>query len=255
MCVRRPRVTQRRLCWLSAWRNFITTRRGIRSLAWCARALRKKTLAYLERLQATDDSFLASPLHTAFVVMSLASIGFQDHPIVERGLEFLLSSVHADASWSVGVNRSLTNTTFALESLSADSFGSSAVRSNSRSSDSSAAIWHDMANGHSTVSDDSTIRAIAGLDQSGMHGAKADEASLFNDRCLDWLLKSQRTEPNPLTDAAAGGWAHSDAPGALPNTLATAVRTIGAPSMVRSRCQSVSRSHRASGEPGPPMVA
>ena len=180
-------------------------------------SLQKRTLAYLARLQAADDSFLASPLHTAFVVMNLASIGLQDHPIVERGIEFLLSSVRADASWSVGVNRAITNTTFALESLSANAFGASAVRS-----ESSSAIWHDTAIGHSTVSGDSTIRAIVGVDDSGAHPIGADDASLFNDRCLDWLLKSQRTEPNPLTDTPAGGWAHSDAPGALPNTLATA---------------------------------
>ena len=89
-------------------------------------SLRKKTLACLERLQAADDSFLASPLVTAFVVMNLASMGCQEHPIVERGIEFLLSSVRADASWSVATNLATTNTALAIDSLAADHSATSA---------------------------------------------------------------------------------------------------------------------------------
>ena len=57
------------------------------------RSTRAKSLAALEHLQAADDSFLASMPLTAFVVMSLSSIGCQEHSVVGRGIEFLLSSV------------------------------------------------------------------------------------------------------------------------------------------------------------------
>ena len=35
-------------------------------------------------------------------------------------------------------------------------------------------------------------------------------------------IDQQRSEPNALTEVSPGGWASSDAPGALPNTSATA---------------------------------
>ena len=59
------------------------------------RSIWKKSLTILEQLQAADDSFLASVPLTAFVVMSLGSVGCQDHTIVRRGIEFLLSSLRA----------------------------------------------------------------------------------------------------------------------------------------------------------------
>jgi squalene-hopene/tetraprenyl-beta-curcumene cyclase len=49
-----------------------------------------------------------------------------------------------------------------------------------------------------------------------------DHTLLFNEECLRWLLESQRTEPDRLTNVPPGGWAWSDAPGALPNVTSTA---------------------------------
>src|SRR4051812_16653192 len=78
----------------------------------------RKSLTVLEQLQAADDSFLASVPLTAFVVMSLGSVGCQEHSIVERGIEFLLSSVRADSSWSNTPNRAVSNSALALANLS-----------------------------------------------------------------------------------------------------------------------------------------
>lgn len=208
------------------------------------RSLRSRTLAHLERLQAEDDSFLASPLSTAFVVMSLASIGCQEHAIVERGIEFLLSSVRADSSWSVTANLATLNTTLVLDSLAAESSASRAMRWNDQQGGerlaatdrraSNAAYWQDTATAHETVTEHSPDQAIGESDHRAAEGATADNADLFSDRCLDWLLKGQQSRLDVLTDAPAGGWGDSDAAGAVPNTTATAGALVALESFCRN---------------------
>src|SRR5262249_3643487 len=80
-------------------------------------SVKAKSLALLERCQAADDSYLASIPMTSFVVMSLSSIGCQDHVVVRRGIEFLFASVRADSSWSIAPNLAVYNTALAWNSL------------------------------------------------------------------------------------------------------------------------------------------
>ena len=148
------------------------------------RSVRSKALLILERLQAADDSFLASVPITAFVVMSLSSMGCQDHPIVRRGIEFLLSSVRADSSWSVTPNLAVSNTALALSSL--------------------------------------TEPPAATQGEWISHDHEHAESAACDERSIDWLLANQRREPNAVTDVLEGGWAMSDSIGSLPNTIATA---------------------------------
>jgi squalene-hopene/tetraprenyl-beta-curcumene cyclase len=150
---------------------------------WLRNWARTTSLKALENWQAADGSFLASPAFTAFVVMNVASIGYQDHAVVTNGVEFLLSSVRADASWSLTTNIAVTNTALAL------------AASDTSTSDASES-WHD---GHAPAED-----------------------AVYDSQCLDWLLDQQRTKSDSVTHVAAGGWAASDSPGALPNTLDTA---------------------------------
>ncbi len=176
--------------------------------------LRKKTLACLERLQAADDSFLASPFTTAFVVMSLASMGCQDHPIVERGIEFLLTSVRADASWSVATSFATTNTARAVESLAGEHVATLAGHENSpRGEDAPSAHWQETASANDTIVE---------ADRNALHPASADDVTVVTEQCAEWLLKTQHAAPSELTGAPAGGWGVSDAPGGPPNTIATA---------------------------------
>ncbi len=147
------------------------------------RTARAKSLAILERLQAECDGVLASAPLTAFVVMSLASSGCQDHPIVRRGVEFLLSLVRGDASWPIESNRALSVTTLALNNLATER--PTAARPSIRDN----------------LSPDTE-----------------DYQQLFNDRCLDWILECQRSDASPMTEVRAGGWSWSDLPGALANT-------------------------------------
>src|SRR4051794_33996298 len=83
------------------------------------RSMRTKSIAILEQLQAPDDSFLSSIPTTSFVVTSLSSIGCQDDAIVQRGIEFLLSSVRADSSWAITTDIAITNTAIAITNLAA----------------------------------------------------------------------------------------------------------------------------------------
>ena len=186
-------------------------------------SLRNKTLACLEQLQAADDSYLASPLVTSFVVMSLASMGGQEHAIVERGIEFLLSSVRADASWSVTVNLATTNTALAIESLLAGQVATLGNRCGvHQTGDAHSAHWQDTATVNDVETEHSSSHVVAQSDHTAAHGDIADENAILNDQCLEWLLNLQQLAPNKLTEAPAGGWGDSDAPGALPNTSATA---------------------------------
>lgn len=83
------------------------------------RLARPRTLAALENIQPPGGGFLeASPL-TAFVVMSLAASGRRDHPVVRRGVEFLIRSVRPDGSWPIDTNLATWVTTLSVNALAA----------------------------------------------------------------------------------------------------------------------------------------
>jgi squalene-hopene/tetraprenyl-beta-curcumene cyclase len=63
------------------------------------RAVQPAALATIEGLQGVSGGFMESIPQTSFVVMSLAGAGLQDHAVVRRGVEFLLSTVHAEGGW------------------------------------------------------------------------------------------------------------------------------------------------------------
>ncbi len=77
----------------------------------------KKSLDLLETLQPESGGFLEAAPLTSFVVMSLASIGQTEHPVVRKGVEFLLASVRPDGSWPIDTNLATWNTTLAVNAL------------------------------------------------------------------------------------------------------------------------------------------
>lgn len=189
------------------------------------RRLRKKTLAYLEQLQAADDSFQGSPLSTAFIVMSLASTGCQEHPIVERGVEYLLSSVRADSSWSVAMNFATTNTARAYESLTAGMAESPYAWHEQHDTATIGSPWSDTATSRDTLADQMPVHVAVA--ENGMpHESRADDCSAVREKAIDWLLKTQRTAPCVSTNAPPGGWGVSDAAGAEPNSISTACALV-----------------------------
>lgn len=89
-------------------------------MRWIRNAATKRSLAVLAEKQPDSGGFLEATPLTSFVVMSLASIGETDHPVVRQGVEFLLSSVRSDGSWPIDTNLATWNTSQALLALNWD---------------------------------------------------------------------------------------------------------------------------------------
>ncbi len=83
----------------------------------CAGLLAPALLARLERLQPPHGGFLEAAPLTGFVVMALAGAGYGAHPVVARGVRFLLDTVRADGSWPIDTNLATWVTTLGVQAL------------------------------------------------------------------------------------------------------------------------------------------
>ncbi len=98
-------------------------------LRWLRQAAVAPTLAKLERIQPQGGGFLEATPLTSFVTMSLIAAGRSDHPVVERGIDFLVRSVRADGSWPIDTNLATWVTTLALNGLDDETLPESQQRS------------------------------------------------------------------------------------------------------------------------------
>ncbi|MGE0606743.1 MAG: prenyltransferase/squalene oxidase repeat-containing protein [Pirellulales bacterium] len=80
----------------------------------------EKSLQVLTQMQPASGGFLEATPLTSFVVMSLASIDRAQHPVVQKGVDFLLDSVREDGSWLIDTNLATWNTSLAVNALAAD---------------------------------------------------------------------------------------------------------------------------------------
>jgi len=76
-----------------------------------------RSLRAVERMQPASGGFLEAVPLTSFVIMGLASTGRADHPIVRRGMKFLLEAVRDDGSWPIDTNLATWNTSLATTAL------------------------------------------------------------------------------------------------------------------------------------------
>jgi squalene-hopene/tetraprenyl-beta-curcumene cyclase len=81
---------------------------------------RKRTLGLLERIQPASGGFLEATPLTSFVTMSLAGSGLADHPVAQKGMEFLVASARPDGSWAIDTNLATWVTTLSLHALSGE---------------------------------------------------------------------------------------------------------------------------------------
>jgi squalene-hopene/tetraprenyl-beta-curcumene cyclase len=88
-------------------------------LAWLRRLAEKKCLAVVESMQPHSGGFLEAVPLTAFVAMSLSSIGIPKHPIVQKAIRFLTSLQRNDGSWPVDIDLATWVTTLATNALAA----------------------------------------------------------------------------------------------------------------------------------------
>ena len=88
--------------------------RMVRNLA------RGRSLDVLTRIQPADGGFLEAAPLTSFVTMSLAAMGLADHPVVRKGVDFLVAGVRPDGSWPIDTNLATWRTTLSINALGAD---------------------------------------------------------------------------------------------------------------------------------------
>jgi len=77
-----------------------------------------RSLDVIDRMQPASGGYLEAIPLTSFVVMSLASTGRVDHPVTQRGKQFLLDTMRPDGSWPIDTNLATWNTSLALAALS-----------------------------------------------------------------------------------------------------------------------------------------
>jgi hypothetical protein len=81
---------------------------------------KKRSLAILERIQPPNGGFLEATPLTSFVTMSLAAMGLIEHPVVRKGVEFIVNSVRPDGSWPIDTNLATWVTTLSVNALGDD---------------------------------------------------------------------------------------------------------------------------------------
>lgn len=77
----------------------------------------QKSLKKLIAIQPTNGGFLEAAPLTSFVTMSLAGMGLVEHPVVKKGLDFLLNSVRPDGSWPIDTNLATWTTTLSVNAI------------------------------------------------------------------------------------------------------------------------------------------
>jgi len=90
---------------------------GLRQLR---NASRRRSLNVLERIQPSNGGFLEATPLTSFVTMSLAGMGLVEHPVVQKGVEFIVNSVRDDGSWPIDTNLATWVTTLSVNALGPD---------------------------------------------------------------------------------------------------------------------------------------
>ncbi len=76
-----------------------------------------KLSALLREIQPESGGFLEAAPLTSFVTMALASAGEKEHPVVRKGVEFLINTVRPDGSWPIDTNLATWATTLAVKAL------------------------------------------------------------------------------------------------------------------------------------------
>ena len=95
-------------------------RRPANPLARCLRAsTRARTLRVLETIQPPGGGFLEAAPLTSFVVLALAHMGLTDHPVVRKGLTFLVETVRDNGCWPIDTDLATWVTTLSVGALAA----------------------------------------------------------------------------------------------------------------------------------------
>lgn len=76
-----------------------------------------RVLRKLEMIQPKSGGYLEAVPLTSFVVMSLVASNYFEHPVVTRGVRFILKLAREDGSWPIDTDLAMWNTTLSINAL------------------------------------------------------------------------------------------------------------------------------------------
>ncbi len=77
-----------------------------------------RSLSVLKRMQPGSGGFLEAVPLTSFVSMALIKSDRANHPVVKKGIQFILKSFRDEGSWPIDTNLATWNTTLSINALS-----------------------------------------------------------------------------------------------------------------------------------------
>ena len=226
--------------------------RLIRSLA------RRRSLELLHKIQPASGGYLEAIPLTSFVIMSLASSGEVEHPVVVRGLDFLAGTARSDGAWPIDTNLSTWVTTQSLAALAAGGNLASHLATDQRQNlrgwllgqqyrslhpfthaDPGGWAWTDLPGGVPDADD--TAGALLALSHLGPIDAESSRAACAG---VEWLLDLQNTDGGIPTFCR--GWGRLPFDRSSPDLTAHALLAWSSwqqtvPPRLRSRLQSARR--------------
>ncbi|MEL7499323.1 MAG: prenyltransferase/squalene oxidase repeat-containing protein [Planctomycetota bacterium] len=147
----------------------------------------QRSLKVLEQMQPASGGYLEAVPLTSFVVMALAKTDRTRHPVVQRGVRFLLDSFRAEATETPEGDRS----TLPMGSWPIDT---------------NLATW----------STTLTVNAFANWPERLKRDIEEGRESWQS--CYEWILSCQYETVHPFTGSQPGGWGWTDLTGSVPDS-------------------------------------
>ncbi len=210
----------------------------------------ENSLAVLEKVQPASGGFLEAAPLTSFVTMSLAGMGRADHPVAQRGVDFLIRSVRSDGSWPIDTNLATWVTTLSINALGEDLpvedvpalrdwlLGQQyRVVHPYTNADPGGWAWTDLSGGVPDADDTpGAMLAVMNLEQvcgAGVSPACGHQGRLHHnaaasgslDAAVDWLLDLQNSDGGWPTFCR--GWGALPFDRSAPDLTAHAIRALG----------------------------
>lgn len=160
----------------------------------------RRALELLRKIQPKSGGFLEATPLTGFVVMSLIGAGEADHPVVHRGVDFLIRSARADGSWAIDTNLSTWVTTLAINALAVNSRG-----------------YAQKGGAHVPVTAEAAHPGDPGSNPSSSIATEMGLNLQDHAAIREWLLSQQYRVEHPYTLANPGAWAWTDLSGGVPD--------------------------------------
>ena len=181
-------------------------KRGIRD------AVRGRTLAVVQEMQASSGGFLEAVPITSFITACLASIGRREHAVVRRATAFLLGLRRADGGWPIDTCLSSWATTLAVNAL----YEGLPITGGDNRGECAAEMPRPRRAGASMRDEASPDTRHPTLD-TRHPTLDTRHPTLDTRHIVEWLLGQQYDYEHPFTHTPPGAWSWMDADGAVPD--------------------------------------